>query len=168
MENWLVSVVDEVYKSMKKVSSFNATTITNATLTESTHCSEPSGVLRVTHSSQRRGSLNDIWLLAVRVLNIFTQRMFTNWEKRFLKSWMHSIYHIKTSKNCSRTWHYLILSLFVSRKTPTSKLRQQHGLGSNKCLYQFLSRQTWSRNPFFSATTILIISCRVLLLLSKD
>ena len=35
-------------------------------------------------------------------------------------------------------------------------------------LYQFLSRQTWSRNPFFSATSILIISSPLLSLLSKD
>ena len=106
-------------------------------------------------------------LLVVIVLNIFTQRMFTNWEKRFLKSWMHSISHIEMSKNCSRTCRYLTLSPFVSRKTLTSKLRLQHGSGS-MFVYQFLSRQTWSRNPFFSATPILIILSRILLLLSKD
>ena len=151
---------------MKKVSSFYATTIIFATLTASTYCSKPSGVLRVTHFSQRRGFWNDIWSLLVIVLNIFTQRMFTNWEKRFLKSWMHSKSHIKTSKNCSRTWQFLILNLFVSRKTLTSKLRQQRGLES-MFLYQFLSRQTWSRIPFFSATPILNILSRLLLLLSK-
>ena len=58
--------------------SFYATTITFATSTASTHCSKRSGVLRVTHFSQRRGIWNDIWLLVVIVLNIFTQRMFTN------------------------------------------------------------------------------------------
>ena len=47
-------------------------------VTTSTHCSKPSDVLRVTHFSQRRGIWNDIWLLVVIVLNIFTQRMFTN------------------------------------------------------------------------------------------
>ena len=45
----------------------------------STHCSKLSGVLRVTHFSQRRGIWNDIWLLFfVIMINIFTQRMFTN------------------------------------------------------------------------------------------
>ena len=62
----------------EKKSSFYATTITSATSTISTHCSKPSGVLRVTHFPQRRGIWNDIWLLVVIVLNIFTQRMFTN------------------------------------------------------------------------------------------
>ena len=78
MENLLVSSVEEVFKSMKTVSSFYATTITFATLTTSTHCLKLSGVLRVTHFSQRRGTWNDIWLLVVTVLNIFIQRMFTN------------------------------------------------------------------------------------------
>ena len=86
-ETWLVSSVEEVFKSMKKVSIFYATTITFATLTTSTHCSKPSGVLRVTHSSHRRGIWSDIWLLVVIVLNIFTKKMFTNWEKRFFKNW---------------------------------------------------------------------------------
>ena len=154
MENWLVSSAGEVFKSMKKVSSFYATTITFATSTTSTHCSKLSGVLRVTHFSQRRGIWNDIWLLVVIVLNIFTQRMITNWEKRFLKSWMHTISHIKTSKNCSWTWQYLTLSPFVSGKTLTSKLRLQHGSGS-MFLYQFLCHQTWSRNPFFCNANLL-------------
>ena len=35
---------------------------------------------------ERRGIWNDIWLLVVIVLNIFSQRMFTNWEKRRVKS----------------------------------------------------------------------------------
>ena len=77
METWLVSSVEEVFKSMKKVWSSYATTITFATSTTSTHCSKPSGVLRVTHFSQRRGIWNDIWLLLVSVLNIFTQKVFT-------------------------------------------------------------------------------------------
>ena len=164
----LIGEVDEeVFKSMKKVSSFYATTITFATSTTSTHCSKRSGVLRVTRVSQRRGIWNDIWLLVLIMLNMFTQKMFTNWEKRFFKSWMHSTSHIKLSKNCSRTCQYLTLSPFVSRKSHTSKLRLQRGLGSI-CPYQFLSRQTWFRNPFFSATPILIISYRLLSLLSKD
>ena len=62
----------------KRVSSYYATTITFATSTTSTHCSKPSDVLRVTHFSQRQGIWNDIWLLVVIVLNIFTQNMFTN------------------------------------------------------------------------------------------
>ena len=74
----MVSSVEEVFKSMKNVSSFYATTTTFATSTTSTHCSKLSGVLRLTHSSQRRGIWNDIWLLVVIVLNLFTQRMFTN------------------------------------------------------------------------------------------
>ena len=164
MENWLVSSVEEVFKSMKTVSSFYATTIKFA---KSTPCSEPSGVLLVTHFSQRRRIWNDIWLLVVIVLNKFTQRMFKNCEKRFLKSWMHSTSLIKMSKNCSRIWQSLTLSPFASRKSHTSKLRLQHGSGS-MFLYQFLSRQIWSRNPFFSAPPILIISSRLLSLLSKD
>ena len=129
--------------------------------------SKPSDVLRVTQFSQRRGIWNDVWLLVLIVLNIFTQKMFMNWEKHFSKSCMHSISHIKPSKNCSRTWQYSTLSPFVSKKTFTSKLRQQHGSWS-MFLYQFLSRQTWSRNPFFSATLVLIISSRLLFMLSKD
>ena len=165
MENWLVSSVDEVFRGMKKVSSFYATTITFATSTTSTHCSERSGVLRVTHFSHGRGILNNIWLLVLIVLNIFTQKMFTSWEKRFLKSWMPSLSYKELSKNCSRTWPFLTLSSFASMKTHRSKLRLQRGSGS-MCLYRFLSRQTWSRNPFFSATPILIIpSCLLSLLL---
>ena len=167
MENWLVSSVEEVFKSMKKVSRLYVTTITFATSTTSTHCPKPSNVLRVTHSSQGRGIWNDIWLLVVSVLNIFTQKVFKNWEKRFLKNWMPSISHIETSKNYSRTWQLLILLPFVLRKTHTSKQRLQRGSGS-MCIYQFLSGQTWFPNPFFSATPILIISSRLLLLLLKD
>ena len=167
MENWLVSFVEEVFKGMTKVSRFYATTITIATSTIPTHCSKRSGVLRVTHLCQRRGTWNDIWLLVVIVLNIFTQRMFTSWEKRFLKTWMHSTSHIEMSKNCSKTWQYLTLNSFVSTKTHTNKLRLQRGLAS-MCLYQFLARQTWSCNPFLSATPILIIWSRLLSLLSKD
>ena len=86
----LVSCVEEVFESMETVSSFYATTITSAMSTTSTHSSKLSDVLPVTHFSQKREIWNDIWLLVVIVLNIFTQRMCTNWEKRFLKSWMHS------------------------------------------------------------------------------
>ena len=78
------------------------TTIKFATSTKSTHYSKPSGVLHVTHFSQRRGIWNDIWLFVVIVLNIFTRKMFTNREKRFSKSWMHSTSHIEMSKSCSR------------------------------------------------------------------
>ena len=73
-----MSSVEEVFKSMKKVSSFYATTITFATSTTSMHCSKLSNVLRVTQFSQRRGIWNGNCLLVVNVLNIFTQRMFTN------------------------------------------------------------------------------------------
>ena len=91
---------------------------------------------------QRRGIWNDIWLLVVIVLNIFTQKMFTNSERHFSKSWTHSTSHIEVSKNCSKTWQYLTLNPFVSRKqTDTNKLRLQRGSGS-MCPYQFLSRQT--------------------------
>ena len=95
-------------------------------------------------------------------------KMFTNWQKRFLKSWMHSTCQIEMTKNCSRSWQYLTLSSFLSRKqTHTNKLRLQRGSGS-MCPYQFLSRQTWSRDPFFSATPILIISSRLLSLPDLD
>ena len=170
MEKWLVSSVEEVFKSMKTVSSFYAKTITSATSTTSMHCSKPSGVLRVTHFSQRRGRgiWNDTCLIVVIVLNIFTQRMFAKWEKHFLKSWMASISHIEKSKNCSRTWQYLILSPFVSRKqTHTNQLRLKSG-SESMCLYQVLPRQNWFRNPFSSATPILIISSRLLSLFSKE
>ena len=73
-----MSSVEEVFKSMKRASNFYVTTIIFATSTTSTDCSKPSGVLRVTHFSQRRAIWNDIWLLVVIVLNIFTQGMFTN------------------------------------------------------------------------------------------
>ena len=60
------------------------------------------------------------------------------------------------------------LSLFVSRKqTHTNKLRLRCGSGS-MCPYQILSRQTWPRSPFFSATPILIISSRILSVLWRD
>ena len=59
-----VDGVEEVFKSMKTVSSFYATTFTFATST-TTHCLKLSGVLRVTHFSRRRGTWNDIWLLVV-------------------------------------------------------------------------------------------------------
>ena len=72
-----MSSVGEVFKSTKKVPSFYATKITSVTSTTSTPCSKPSDVLSVTHFCQRRGIRNDIWLLVVIVLNIFTQRMFT-------------------------------------------------------------------------------------------
>ena len=62
-----MSSVEEVLKSMKKVSSFYATTITFATSTTSMQCSERSGVLRETHFSQRRGIWNNSWLLVVNV-----------------------------------------------------------------------------------------------------
>ena len=68
----------KVFKSLKRSSNFYDTTITFATSTTSTHCSKPSGVLRVTNFSQRRGIWSGIWLLVVIVLNIFTQKMFTN------------------------------------------------------------------------------------------
>ena len=67
-----------IIQKLEKLSNFYATTITFATSTTSTHCSKTSGVLRVTHFSQRRGIWDDIWLLVVIVLNISTQRMFTN------------------------------------------------------------------------------------------
>ena len=60
---------------------------------------------------------------------------------------MHWTSHKEMSKNCSRTWQELNLSPFVSRKTNTSKLGLQREPGS-LCLYQFLSRQTWTRIPF--------------------
>ena len=108
METWLVSSVAEGFKSMTKVINLYATTITLATSTTSTHCSKPSRVLRVTHFSQRRQIWNNIWLLVFIVLNMFTDKRFTNWEKRFLKSCMQSTSHIEVSKNCSRTWQYWV------------------------------------------------------------
>ena len=67
-----------IQKYEKKVSSFIATTTTFASSTTSMHCSKLSGVLRVTHFSQRQGTWNDIWLLVVIVLKLFIQRVFTN------------------------------------------------------------------------------------------
>ena len=167
MENWLVSSVEEVFKSMKKMSSFYATTITFATLTTSTHCSKPSGILRVTHSSQRRGIWNDIWLLVVIVLNIFTQKIV--YELRETLFGKLDAFNIPYRNELELLKNLAIFDFcpFVSRKTHTSKLRLKRRSGS-MCLYQFLSRQTWSRNPFFTATPILIISSRLLSLLSKD
>ena len=72
-----MSSVEEVFKSKKNVSSFYATTITFATSTTSTHCSKRSGVLRVTHVSQRQGIWNDIWLLVVivdRVKHVYPKK----------------------------------------------------------------------------------------------
>ena len=67
----------QTYENDVKILRYNNQIITSATSITSTHCSKPSGVQRVTHFSQRRGIWNDIWLLVVIVLNIFTQRMFT-------------------------------------------------------------------------------------------
>ena len=72
---------------------------------------------------------------------------------------MHSASHVEKHRNISRTWQKLTLSLFVSRKTHITKLRLRRGSWT-LCLYQFLSRQIWSRNPFFSTTPIVIISPR--------
>ena len=57
MENCLVSSVEEVFKSMKKVSRFYATTITIVTSKTSTHCSKPSVVLHVTPFFSKTGNL---------------------------------------------------------------------------------------------------------------
>ena len=70
-------------QNYEKSVKFYATTITFAMSTTSAHCSKRPGVLCVTHFSQRRGILNNIWLLVVIVLNIFTQNLFTSSEKRF-------------------------------------------------------------------------------------
>ena len=75
-----------------------------------------------------------------RVKHIYPKNVYELTETLF-ESWMHSISHIEMNENCSRTWQYLTLSPFVSRKTVTSKLRLQHGSG-NMFLYRFLSRQT--------------------------
>ena len=162
MENWLVSSVEEVFKSMQKLSNVYTTTITFATSIISTPCSKPSGVLCVTHFFQRRWIWNVFWILLVIVLNKYTQRMFTNWEKRFLKSWVHSMSYIEMSKNGLRTWRYLNLSPFVSRKqTHTRKLKRGSG---SMCLYQFLFRQIWSRAHIslqrqFSSSHIVFYHC---------
>ena len=68
-----------------------------------------------------------------RVKHIYPKDVYEPRET-LLKSWMHSTSYIEMSKNCSRIWQYWTLSLFVSRKTHTSKLRLQHGSGS-MCLY---------------------------------
>ena len=115
-------------------------------------------------SFSKTGNLERHLVIVVIILNIFNKRKLTKWEKCFLKSLMHSTYH---RKNCSRTWQYLTLSPFVSRKTHTSKVKLQRGSGS-MCLYQFQSRQTPSLNPFFFATPNFSISSRFLSLLSKD
>ena len=143
MENWLVRSVEKVWKCQ-------AFTLQQPHLLRQQHqrIVQRFPVYYVWLFSQIRGICNDIWLLIAIVLNIFTQRMFTNWEKPFLKSWMHSISHIEKSKNCSRTWQYLSFCPFVSRKTLTRKLRLQHGSGS-MFLYQFLSRQTKPGTHFF-------------------
>ena len=101
-----------------------------------------------------------------RVKPVYPKNVYKLRETLF-ESWTPSISHIELSKNCSRNWQYLTLSPFVSRKTHTSKLKLQRGSGS-MCLYQLLSRQTWSRTLFFSATPIFIISSRLLLLHSMD
>ena len=77
-----------------------------------------------------------------RVKHIYPKNVYERRERHFLKSWTHSTSHIEVSKNCSKTWQYLTLNPFVSRKqTRTNKLRLQRGSGS-MCPYQFLSRQT--------------------------
>ena len=165
MENWLVSSVEEVFKNMKKVSSFYATTITFAMSTTTMHCSKLSIVLHVTHFFQKPGNWEDTWLLVVNVLNIFTQKCLWTERNAFWK--FGCIQHpikkwAKTVQELGNNW----LNPFVSGKTHTSKLKLQHGLGS-MCLYQFLFRQTWYQKSFFSATPNLIISSRLSSPLSK-
>ena len=138
-----MSSVEEVFKSMKKVSSFYATTTTFATSTKSTHCSKLSGVLRMTHSSQRRGIWNDIWLLVVIVLNLFTknvyelretlfdkldafnipygseQKLFENWAKFHVES--ICVKEVSYKQSETTTWigkHVSILVSISSNLTP--------------------------------------------------
>ena len=86
MENWLVSSVEEVFKIMKTVSSFYATTITSATSTTSTHCSKPSGILRVTLFSQRRGILGrHLVTCSDRVKHIYPKKVYELRVKLFEK-----------------------------------------------------------------------------------
>ena len=77
--------VEEVFKSMEKMSSFYATTITSATPTTSTPCSKLSVVQRVTQFSQKRGIWNCIWLLVVILLHIFTEKCLRTEKNAFQK-----------------------------------------------------------------------------------
>ena len=71
---------------MKTVSNFYAATITIATSTTSTPCSKLSGVLRVTHFSQRRGIWNDILITcSERVKHIYPKNVYELIETLFEK-----------------------------------------------------------------------------------
>ena len=73
------------------------------------------------------------------------ERHLVTWSDRVKRCYPNNVYELrgtlfgkfnafktpyKNEQNCSRTWQYLTLSPFVSKKTFTSKLRQQHGSGS--------------------------------------
>ena len=81
-----MSSVEEVFKSMKTVSSFYATTITFATSIISTHCSKPSGVLRVTHFSQKTGNMErHLVTCSDRVKHIYPKNVYELRETLFEK-----------------------------------------------------------------------------------
>ena len=137
-----MSYVEEVFKGLKRASNFYDTTITIAMSTTSTHCSKPSGVLRVTFFFSKTGNLErHLVTCSDRVKHKHPKKFYNLKETLFEKLDTFNI-PLEVSKNCSRTWQYLALSPFVSRKrTPTKRLRLQSGSGS-MCPYQFLSRQT--------------------------
>ena len=76
-----------------------------------------------------------------RVKHIYPKNVYELRETLFQKLDAFKIPYRKI-KNCSKTWQYLFLNPFVSRKqTHTNKLRLQRGSGS-MCPNQLLSRQT--------------------------
>ena len=158
-----MSSVEEVFKRMKKVSSFYATTITFATSTTSTPCSKLSGGLRVTHLSRRRGIWNDIWLLVVIVLNLFTPKIFTNIEKMDAFNMLY--------RNEQRLFKNLAIfdleSICVKEANSYKQTETTTWIGKRVPLSVPISSNL-IRNPFFSAMPILIISSCLLSPLSKD
>ena len=81
-----MSCVEEVFKSMKRASNFHDTTITFATSTTSTHCSKPSGVLRVTHFFTKTGNLErHLVTCSDRVKHIYAKNVYELRETLFEK-----------------------------------------------------------------------------------
>ena len=167
MDNWLVSSVEKVIKSLKKCRTFTLqnhicyVNNTNA-LFKAFRCTTCDTFFSKTGNLDRH-----LVTCSDGVKDIYPKNVYELRETLFEKLDAFNTPH-RIEKNCSRLRQYLTLSPFVSRRqTHTNKLRLQRQLGS-MYLYQFLSRQTLSWNPFFSATSTVISSPRVLSLLSKD
>ena len=126
MENWLVSCVEEVFKSMKTVSSFYTTTIKAAMSTTTTHCSKPSDVLRVTQFLKDGNLERHLVTCSDRIKHINPKNVYELRETLFEK--------LDALKNPYGNEQKLFKNLAIFdfesicvKETLTSKLRLQNG-----------------------------------------